>query len=177
MRGPSNPGMDSNSQYCFASAATPAMSAVTAGRITIYWSTVPASRVRGRSLLRPIGRPALVDQVRMNIVDIVLAQDVIEALHARRREHSLQHDVLECRMQAVVEFAQVGRGAGSERVAARTFFDELDFAGIDLRFGGGCRRRFRKALLDARCRRRYGAAAQLEGDDAVGVLIFERRAA
>jgi len=67
----------------------------------------------------------------MNVVHVLLAQEIVEALHARSREHSLQHDVLEGRMQSGIELAQIGSAAGAEHVASRTFLDEFDLAGID----------------------------------------------
>src|ERR1700676_968848 len=77
-------------------------------------------------------------------------------------------------MQTVVEFAQVRGAARAQHMAARTFFDELEFAGIDLSLGGPLHGRLRKRLFHARRRHRYGTAAQLEGNDAVDILIFER---
>src|SRR6202035_147461 len=76
-------------------------------------------RVPGRRLLFSIRNPALVDQVRMDVLDVLLAQDIVESLHARRREYPLQHDVLERRMQTGIEFAQVRRAARPEHMAAR----------------------------------------------------------
>src|ERR1700688_4556057 len=115
----------------------PAISSIVAGRINIFYALPRALWMRGGGLLLPIRSPALIDQVCMDIVDVVLAQDVVESLHPGRREHSLQHDVLECRMQAVVELAQVRGAARPEYMAARTLCDELELAGIDLRLAGG----------------------------------------
>src|SRR3974390_379972 len=53
------------------------------------------SRMRGGALLFAIRHPALVDQVGMNVIDVPLAQDVVEALHAGLRQNALQYNVLE----------------------------------------------------------------------------------
>src|SRR6266446_10936699 len=128
-------------------------------------------------LLLSVRNPALVDQVRMDVLDVFLAQDVVETLHAGGREHPLQYDVLEGRMQAGVELAEVRRAARPQHMAARTLFDEFDLACVDRCLACGFDRGFRKGLFHARRRRRYRAAAQLEGNDAVGVLILESGAA
>ena len=82
----------------------------------------------------------------MNVVDVLLAQNVVEPLHACGREHSLQYDVLELRMQAGIEFAQVRRAARAEHMAARTLFDEFDLARVDLCLGRGFHGWLRKGL-------------------------------
>src|ERR1700688_499864 len=84
-----------------------------------------APREPGRRLLFSIRNPALVDQVRMDVLDVPLAQEIVETLHPRGREHPLQYDVLERRMQTGVEFAQVGRAARPQHMAARTLFHEF----------------------------------------------------
>src|ERR1700722_12163873 len=155
----------------------PAMSSIVAGRINICYAPPRALWMRGGGLLLPVGSPALIDQVCVDGVDVLLVQDVVESLHPGRREHSLQHDVLECGMQALVELAQVRGAARPEHMAARTLRDELELTGIDLRLAGGLGRRFGKRLFLSRGRRRHGAAAPLERNDAGGVLILERGAA
>src|ERR1700719_2978271 len=113
----------------------PAISSIVAGRINIFYALPRALWMRGGGLLLPVRSPALIDQVCMDIVDVLLAQDV-----------------LECRMQAIVELAQVRGAARPEHMAARTLRDELELAGIDLRLAGGLGRRFGKRLFRARRR-------------------------
>src|SRR5216684_5152746 len=76
------------------------------------------SCVPGRGLLRSVRNPALMDQVRVNVVHVLLAQEIIKTLHARWREYPLQYDILELRMQTGIEFAQVGRTARPKHMAA-----------------------------------------------------------
>src|SRR5271156_3482776 len=101
----------------------PAISDWAARRISMSMHRGFRRRLRRGGFLLAIRHPALIDQVGMDVVDILLAQDIVETLHARRRERTLQHDVLEGGVQAVIEFAKVGRDAGPEHVAARTLFD------------------------------------------------------
>src|SRR5271163_2684589 len=126
------------------------MSSGVARRTIMYRYAAAALRVRGRALLLAVRHPALVDEIRMDVVDILLAQDVVEALHPRLRQHALQHDVPEGCMQTVIEFAQVRGAARSQHMATRTLFGEFDLAGVDLRLGGGFGRRLRKGFLHAR---------------------------
>ena len=114
-----------------------------------------------RCFLRAVRDPALIDQIGMDIGDVLVAQDIVEALHARRRERAAQHDVLEGRVQSRIEPAQIGCDAGAERMAAGTLFDEFDFSGIDLGRGGGLRRRFGKRFVDPRRRSRHVGAAMM----------------
>ena len=80
-------------------------------------------------------------------------------------------------MQTGIESAQIRCAARSQNVAARTLFDEFNLASLDLCFGRGLLGRLGKALFDARRRGGHAAAAEFEGDNAVGVLIFQGGAA
>src|SRR6202795_1813091 len=114
----------------------PATSSLAAGRINM--SLAPAAlRVHGRSLLLPIRIPTLIDQVRVDIVDVLLAQNIVEPLHSHGSEHSLHHDVPEGRVQTVIESAQERRASRPKHMAARALFGELELAGGDLRPSGG----------------------------------------
>ncbi len=97
-------------------------------------------------------------------LDVLLAQDVVEALHAGRREHAVQHDVLEFRVQSRIEAAKIRRDIEPERMAARTLLDELALAGIDVGLGRGLLGRLLERLLDreraASARRRRPTSAR-----------------
>src|SRR5450631_1189038 len=80
-------------------------------------------------------------------------------------------------MQTGIYSAQIRCAARPQNVAARTLFDEFNLTGIDLHLSRSLLGRLDKALFDARGRGRYGTAAEFEGDNAVGVFIFERGAA
>src|SRR5580692_5186870 len=105
----------------------PLTSAGVASRITLL--------MRSRALLLPISNPALFDQVRVDLVGILVAQQVTEAFHPRRRQQPLHHDVLERNVQAIIEPAQVRGTARAQLVTAAALLDELDLSGVDLRLG------------------------------------------
>ena len=60
-------------------------------------------------LLRAIRLPTLIDQIGVYVIGILFAQQIVEPLHAVRGERTVQHDVLEGRMQIRTQFAQVMR--------------------------------------------------------------------
>src|SRR6478672_3561231 len=62
-------------------------------------------------------------------------------------------------------------------MAPRALFDELDLALLDLCSAGCVLRRLGKGLVAARRGLRYCTAAELEGDNAIDVLVFGGSAA
>ena len=121
--------------------------------------------------MRPVGLPALVDEIGLDIIDVLFTQHIVEALHAGRRYQAAQHDVLERRLEPRVELAQVRRNAWAQHVAARTFLDKFHFTSPDTLLIRALLGRLRKGLIDTRWRRGHRATAELEGYDAVGVLV------
>src|SRR5271165_2867202 len=113
----------------------------------------------------------------MYVAGILVAQQIIEAFHTRRRKQPPQHDVLERDVQAVVEPAQVRGAARTQLVAANALLDELDLSGVDLRWRRGLSRRRQQWRFLAQRRHGYGAAAQFEGDNSIAILVFKGGAA
>src|SRR5208337_1798012 len=127
-------------------------------------------------LLLPIGLPALLDEIGVYVVGILLVQDVLEALHAHWGEGAAEQDVPEHMMDPRRHLPQIRRNVRPERMAARALLDEFDLPRPDL---GGARLacgRLREGLVLADRRHRRVAAVELEGDDPVYVLVFQRGA-
>src|SRR5580704_969710 len=103
----------------------------------------------------------------MDVLGVLVAEQIIESLHAGRPQYAVQHDVLEHGVQLGAQATQVRGGARAQHVATRTLLDEFDFAGLDAGGAGGLSRRLRERSFIARRRRRYLAAAELEDDQAI----------
>src|SRR5271168_4561093 len=79
---------------------------------------ISRSVVRGYALLLPVRNPTLFNQIRVHVVGVFVAEQIIEALHTRGREQSPHHDLLEREVQASVESAQVWGAARTQLVTA-----------------------------------------------------------
>jgi hypothetical protein len=73
-------------------------------------------RIRG--LLLPIRLPALLDKIGVYVFDILVIQDVLEALHALWGKGPAEQDILERRMNLRRHLPQIGRNIRPKRMAA-----------------------------------------------------------
>src|SRR4029078_935999 len=119
----------------------------------------------------------LVDEIGMNCIDVRLAKDVAETFHTGQSKSTFEDYVLELIMYSGWYLPKIRGHARPKDVAPRALFDELDLALLDLCRACRVLRRLGKNLVFARRGLLYVAAAELEGDDAVDVLVFGGSAA